>query len=153
MRHRDWPLIGTLMLSLLTLGGVPGPGLAADPPEWPHIQRAKDHRDEGKPRAAIIELKNALQENPKSAEARLLLGQTYLDLGQGANAEKELRRAREAGPDPVAMVVPLGEALLLQGKFAELLEQVTITPGLPEGAQADFPETDEARALLAQLQG
>ena len=42
MRHRDLPLIAVLTLTLLTLGGVPSLGLAADPPEWPLIQRAKD---------------------------------------------------------------------------------------------------------------
>ena len=70
MRHRNLPLIALLTLCLLTLSGLPGPGLAADPPGWKAIQSAKDHREEGDLKTAVIELKNALQQNPKSAGAR-----------------------------------------------------------------------------------
>ena len=54
--------------------------------------------------AAIIQLKNALQEKPDMAEARLLLGKALLEQGDVAAAEKELRRALElkAPDDQVA---------------------------------------------------
>jgi putative PEP-CTERM system TPR-repeat lipoprotein len=49
-------------------------------------------------RTATITLKNLLQRDPGVVDARLLLGRTQLRLGDGAGAEKELRRAAELGP-------------------------------------------------------
>ncbi|MBV5324209.1 MAG: tetratricopeptide repeat protein, partial [Rhodospirillaceae bacterium] len=58
--------------------------------EQEHIQRAKDFEDKGQLKGSIVELKNAIQKNPDSPQARLLLGQVYLKVGMGAEAEKEL---------------------------------------------------------------
>jgi Tfp pilus assembly protein PilF len=66
--------------------------------EQEHIQRAKDYEDKGNLRVGIIELKNAIQKNPESQQARLMLGQLYLKVGMGAEAEKELRQAEKLGP-------------------------------------------------------
>ena len=82
-------------LWVIGLFGIAGPSFAADPAAQEFIQKAQDYRDQGKLKHAVIELKNALQENPENAEARLLLGQTYLDLTKGPAAEKEARRSSE----------------------------------------------------------
>jgi len=46
--------------------------------EQEHIQRAKNFENKGNLKGSIIELKNAIQNNPDNAQARLLLGQVYL---------------------------------------------------------------------------
>ena len=46
-----------------------------------HLDRALDYRDAGDMRAAVIELKNVLQIDPEHAEARWLLGRTFIALG------------------------------------------------------------------------
>ena len=71
-------------------------------------------------RAAVIELKNALQRDPDNAEARLLLGEVYVLVGDGAAAEKELGVAERLGIEKAKFVVALGRALLLQGRFEPL---------------------------------
>jgi len=110
------------------LVGMSGQALAStDPAGWQSLQQAKDYLDGGKLDAAVIEFKNALQDNPKNIEARLLLGQTYLQMNKAPEAEKELRRARQLGLDRSVVVVPLAEAYLLQGKVFELLEQTTVS--------------------------
>ena len=49
-----------------------------------HIEKAGEHINKREFKAAEIELKNALQINQSNAEARLLLGQVYLDNGDNA---------------------------------------------------------------------
>jgi len=87
-----------------------------------YYDKAREHIDKGDLRAAVIELKNALQNDPQNADARLLLGETYLQLGDGAAAEKELRAAERHGIEPEKTIIPLGRALLLRGRFAKVLE-------------------------------
>lgn len=95
--------------------------------EQEHIQRAKDFEDRGNLKGSIIELKNAIQKNPNSPQARLLLGQAYINAGQGADAEKELKRAGELGIGQESIKVPMGEALLLQQAYQKVL--LDIAPG------------------------
>ncbi|BAN36794.1 hypothetical protein SCD_n02995 [Sulfuricella denitrificans skB26] len=90
-----------------------------------HIQKAKDFLDKGDPRASIIELKNALQQNPDNAEARLLLGEIYIKAQQGKDAEKELLRAQKLGVNEESIKVLLGQALLLQESYERVLNEVT----------------------------
>lgn len=122
-----------LLLSLLIIAvslvaiGCDG-GTARTPEE--HVARANDYYDQKELHAAVIELKNALQEAPDNTEARWLLALIYLDLGNGAGAEKELRRAVEVGLTAQAAAVPLARAAFLQRKFEELVENPPDETGL-----------------------
>jgi putative PEP-CTERM system TPR-repeat lipoprotein len=93
-----------------------------------HVQRAKDFQRDGDLRATEIELKNALSKNGGNVEARLLLGEIYLETLEGASAEKELKRARELGVGADSLNLPLGRAYLLQAKYKELLDEVNVGP-------------------------
>jgi len=75
-------------------------------------------------RAALIQLKNALQQDHRNLSARVLLGKTYLRLGDGAAAERQLTFARSTGADDTLILVPYGRSLLLQGKHRKLLEEI-----------------------------
>jgi putative PEP-CTERM system TPR-repeat lipoprotein len=79
---------------------------------------------EGKYRGAAIQLKNALQRNPRSLPARILLGRALNKLRLGSAAENQLKIARGAGADDALTLVPLGEAYLTQGKFEILLREL-----------------------------
>src|SRR5258706_13173726 len=52
---------------------------------------------EGNRNAAIIQLKNALGQDPKNVEARFLLGKSYLENGDLPAAENQLRNAIDLG--------------------------------------------------------
>lgn len=101
-----------------------------------YVNRAREYQEAGNIRASVVELKNALQRNPANAEAHLLLGLSHLKLGNGADAEKEYRRALALGADSVA--VPLAKALLQQGKAEVLLDDVLITDSLPSNTKAEL---------------
>src|SRR4030065_1192158 len=87
----------TTLLILALSSPLGGCDATARLTEQEHIQRAKDFEDKGNLKGSIIELKNAIQKNPDSPQARLLLGQVYLKAGFGAEAEKELTRAEKPG--------------------------------------------------------
>src|SRR5471032_3661434 len=80
------------------------------------LARARQYQQQGQDRAAVIELKNVLQKDPRHGEARTLLGQIYLDQGDVLSAEKELRRAQSLGVGRELILPALGRTLLLQGE-------------------------------------
>ncbi|BBP05655.1 hypothetical protein TPL01_17760 [Sulfuriferula plumbiphila] len=94
-----------------------------------YLSEAKQLQAKGDAKAAIIQLKNALQKDDKNAEARYLLGIAYNRSGNYAAAEKELRRARAAGYAPDKVVVALAEALQGQGAFQRVIEEITLPAG------------------------
>jgi putative PEP-CTERM system TPR-repeat lipoprotein len=107
------------------------------------VKRAEEQRAAGNVRASIIELKNALQKDGKSAQARLLLGQSFVDLGDAASAEIELKRAKELGADAGRTTLLLGEVRLLQGRIPQLLTEFPV----PEDGAA------ETKAAFLELRG
>ena len=87
-----------------------------------HIAQAKSLMAEDQSQAAVIELKNALQKDNASAEARWLLGKLQLDAGQVAAAEKELRAAARLDWSADDVTPALAQALLAQQKFVQVRE-------------------------------
>jgi putative PEP-CTERM system TPR-repeat lipoprotein len=123
-RRAGVALISALML-MVPLGGCEklSHSTAQD-----HVQKAKDYQAKGELRSSIIELKSALQKSPNNAEARGLLGQLYIATGQGAEAEKELKKAQSLGMGEEAIKPLLGKALLLQGLYQRVLDEIQSTP-------------------------
>ena len=87
-----------------------------------HVSEAKGYLAEGKNKAAIIELKNALQTNGNNQEARWLLGEVYFNKSQYANAVKELSKARELGWFEDDVLPLLSQSFLAQGEMDKLKE-------------------------------
>lgn len=104
----------------LAIGGVAHAGDARS-----FLRQAQTLYDKGDVKGAVIELKNALQEDPSLTEARYLLGQVYLQEGDGNSAEKELRRAKALGAEGTELDLSMAEAYLLQRRFDEVLELLT----------------------------
>lgn len=87
------------------------------------LESARQYLEKNDGPAAIIQLKNALQEKPDLAEARFLLGKALLANGDAAGAETELRKARDAGY-PADQVVPqLVRSRLMQGQFSQVTDE------------------------------
>lgn len=74
-------------------------------------------------KGAVIELKNALDKNPSSVQARLLLGQTLLQSGDPRTALQELVRAQEAGASDTQVGPDIARALLASGEPGKLIAQ------------------------------
>ncbi|WP_158288815.1 XrtA/PEP-CTERM system TPR-repeat protein PrsT [Rubrivivax albus] len=127
-------LAPTLLASLLMVacGGK-------DPAEL--VASAKGFAEKGDHKAAIIELKTAIQEAPDLAEARFLLGESLLASGDVAGAALELRKALDLRHDENDVVPPLARALYLQGDFQRLLEQFGTTVLSQPLAEADLKVT------------
>src|SRR6056297_728192 len=109
-----------ILFSFLLLAA--GCGLAMDHGE--RLQRAGQAYEAGEFRAAVIDTKRILQDEPDNREARLLLGRASLRSGDPATAEVELRRAIELGTDSSEVVVDLGETLVRLGRYDEMLEEI-----------------------------
>lgn len=92
----------------------------SDKPETMLIS-AKDYLAKNDSKAAVIQLKNALQSDPDLPEARYLLGTALLDSGDPVGAELELRKALVLKHPQELVVPPLAKAMLAQGQTKKLI--------------------------------
>ena len=137
------PLASALLIATLSSTILPGCTQLSNATSEELIERAKDSQAKGDIKTSIIELKSAIQKDPNNPQARLMLGETYINTGMGAEAEKELKRAMELGVSAQSLMVPLARSLLLQREYKRLADEIVPTP-----------ETTPAnRAKLLQLQG
>ena len=86
-----------------------------------NIASAKDYLQKNDPKAAAIEIKNALQINPEFGEARFLLGTILLKGGDAAGAEIEFRKALAAGHAAVLVVPELARSMLMLGQAKKVV--------------------------------
>jgi putative PEP-CTERM system TPR-repeat lipoprotein len=86
------------------------------------LTEAKQYQQKGDNKAAIIQLKNALQKNPDNIETRYLLGTIYNEVGDPVSAEKELRKAVSLGMDAAKIAPELAKSLYMQNQFPKVLE-------------------------------
>lgn len=98
-----------------------------------YFAKAQQYEAAGDRNAAVIELKNAIQKDPEYAAARALLGKIHLEQNDAPSAEKELRRALQAGAPRSDVLPQLGLALLLQREYQKVLDEI---PARPEGKPA-----------------
>jgi putative PEP-CTERM system TPR-repeat lipoprotein len=122
-----------------------------------YITKATQAMARAKYTAAGIELKNALRQDPKSAQARWLLGEVYLKTGDMVSASKEFRQALDLGWLPDDVLPGLGQALLAQGEFEEVgkldpqelsLDAQTAVYGLQAQAALALGDSWEAEQLI-----
>ncbi|WP_181373381.1 XrtA/PEP-CTERM system TPR-repeat protein PrsT [Massilia glaciei] len=120
------------------------------------IAEARQYREKGEMKAAVIQLKNVLQKDADNLAARTLLGEVYRDQGDPVSAEKELRRALALGGDKERLTVLLGKTMLMQGRYEALLDEIKSGPGRPAllalrgNAVLGQPDIGRARALFEQ---
>jgi cellulose synthase operon protein C len=110
------------------------------------------------PASAIIDLKNALLEEPNNAKARFLLGKLYVERGAAAAGEKELSLALKQNYEPAATIPLLAKAYSLQFKSIEIIDLVNENKNLDPltessllfyQALAFFQLDDKAKARFA----
>lgn len=85
-----------------------------------YLQEAAEFSANGNNQAAVVALKNAVQQEPRSSKARFELGKVYLTIKNYESAEKELTRAKELGYAQNEVIVLLAQALQRTGANVEL---------------------------------
>jgi putative PEP-CTERM system TPR-repeat lipoprotein len=110
------------------------------------LQSARDYQAKDEHAAAVIQLRNAVQKQPDNGEARLLLGQSSLQVGDPVTAEKEFRKAIEYGVPREAVAPQLARALLETGDIDKVVSEFgTVT-------LADAKGNAELRAVVGDAQ-
>ncbi|MDA3870123.1 MAG: PEP-CTERM system TPR-repeat protein PrsT, partial [Gammaproteobacteria bacterium] len=102
------------------------------------LETAKTYLDQNKLREAALELKNVLQENPDTAEARYLLGMINLDAGDVPAAEKEFRRAADAGWPESLSRIGQARAMINSMSFQAIIDEIDIKDDFPAHDRADL---------------
>jgi putative PEP-CTERM system TPR-repeat lipoprotein len=117
------------------------------------IASAKEYLAKNDRNAAVIQLKNALQNNPDLAEARFLLGKALFESGDFAAADKELRKARELKYSNDQTVPLLARVLVAQGEFKKVVDEfskVEVTG--PESKAELQTAVGEARVAMGDVE-
>lgn len=125
------------------------------------VEQAKQYLEQNKLREANLELKNALKSNLNNAEARYLLGQLNITIGDMASAAKEFRKAQEAGWDEAQSQLGLMRALVGSKLFQKVIDEINIKESYPASvnanlyglkafSQAALGDIEKAKALVAQ---
>jgi putative PEP-CTERM system TPR-repeat lipoprotein len=112
------------------------------------LARARILMDQGDMRGAELYLRAAIAKKPEDADTLYRLGIVDLALSNPVAGERELRHARDRGYDPVAIILPLGQAFMEQRRYDDALQEFTL-PRAPKGGEADTL-TIRAQAFLAQ---
>ncbi|MBL8413611.1 MAG: PEP-CTERM system TPR-repeat protein PrsT [Propionivibrio sp.] len=111
------------------------------------LSSAKDYMAKNDNKAAVIQLKNALQSNPNLGEARFLLGKALLSSGDPTAAEVELRKANEL-KYPADQVTPLlARSQLMLGQSKKIIEDFAKVQLTSPESRADL-QTTLAQAYL-----
>lgn len=105
------------------------------------LSSAKDYLAKNDSKAAVIQIKNALQSNPDLPEARFMLGTALLESGDAAGAETELRKALTLKHPQDQVIPPLAKAMLAQGQARKLTDELAITALGTPATQANFLTT------------
>ena len=112
-------LLGTATLVAALIAGLLA-GCGGDNPET-LIASGKEFLAKKDNKAAVIQFKNALQQNPNLGEARFLLGKALLEGEDTRGAEVELRKALDLNYAPELTVPVLVNAMLSQGQGKKVM--------------------------------
>lgn len=145
---RHWHSILIVAAIAVTVGLAPGLGYAASKADK-YFNEARTYLSKGEARSAVIQLKNALQQDPGHIESRLLLGAIYLRLNDGPAAEKEFGRAGQLGAEAKRWLLGYGQALLMQNKNQEVLDKLLPDDSLAPDIRASILSM-RGQALLIQ---
>jgi len=101
------------------------------------IASARGYLEKNDYKAAIIQLKSAIQSAPDNAEARFLLGKSLLESGDPGGAETEIRKALDLKYPADEGYPLLARALFQQGQYQKVVTELTDRKLLTPAAQAD----------------
>ncbi|MDP1929316.1 MAG: PEP-CTERM system TPR-repeat protein PrsT [Thiobacillus sp.] len=126
------------------------------------VKEAQTQLAAGEFKAAMIQLKNAIEQDENNATARFELGKLYLTQLNLTSAEKEFRRARDAGIAASIVNPMIARTLLMQQEYQRVLDELP-TPAdtspdaatllaLRASAELGLRRPDDARKTLEHAQ-
>ncbi len=117
MKNARWMrlLLAVAMAAGLTAGCSRDPNVR----KQKYFESGKRYSDQEKYREAAIQFLNAVQVDPKFAEAHYELAQCYLKMGVFQSAYESLLRAVDSNPGLLKAQIDLGNLLLASRKFDE----------------------------------
>ena len=121
IKNKSFSICVLLLIGLLGLIGCSKPKTSHD-----YLTQARQDRQKGDDQAVLIDLKNALQKDPKNGEARYLLAVILNERGEGAAAEIELHKAIDLGLNKSYASAAMGQALLLQRQYQKVIETIKV---------------------------
>lgn len=113
-----------------------GAAIGADPKASHYYEDALKRFDSQDAAGAVLQLKNAIQQDRTMLAAQVLLGKALLLEGDPIGAEVAFEEALSQGVDRSEVILQLGQALLMQGKFDSLIQRL-IPSGLSAGLRRD----------------
>ncbi|MEL6301942.1 MAG: XrtA/PEP-CTERM system TPR-repeat protein PrsT [Pseudomonadota bacterium] len=125
-----------LLMAIAAVGLV-----ACEPSAEDRVSRANEHVASDDYRAAVLEARSALQEEPANIEARLIFANASRQVGDFPTAAAEYGRALELGAELRAFLPEYAESLLVVGSGQQVLSK------LGDALEAD-PEVAVHRSLL-----
>jgi len=131
----------------VSAGPAPGASLETQETYEDAISRAST----GDYAGAVIQLKNVLQSDPGHLPARIALGKYLLRQGQATSAEKELRIALRLGAAPQQVTLSLGNALLMQRNYQDILDTIKSSDPAHDGSLQVLVLRGRAHYELGQL--
>jgi putative PEP-CTERM system TPR-repeat lipoprotein len=146
-------------LTVVALGVLSGCGKQTSDQ---YMKEAEQYVAENNPAAAIVALKNAVQLEPKLAQARFELGLLYIQQKQFESAEKELNRALEYGFESSKVLPLLTQAYQQTGAYSAISKLEHEQKGLTSVERAEIGyfkvvalvrlnKIDAARVLIEEL--
>ena len=114
--------------------------------EAAQIASAKEYLAKNDRKAAFVTLKNVIQKNGRSAEARYLLGKALIESGDLSGGLTELRKALELEGPETQLIPEIARGMLLLGQDAALISQLGTVKLNDANAAADL-KTSLATAL------
>ncbi|MBW4978400.1 tetratricopeptide repeat protein [Marinobacter adhaerens] len=126
-------------MAALVLAGCGGG--STEPEGLTHINRSETYAEQGQYRSAMLEIKNAIQQEPENLDYILRLSDLYLRVGAYPEVETLLGPRLDQQPGEIAL--PLAESYIGQGKHLSARETLAL---------ADL-ETPEEKGRGAVVQG
>lgn len=130
--------IGTGLAAALVLPGCGGG--STEPEGLSHINRSETYAEQGQYRSAMLEIKNAIQQEPDNLNYILRLSELYLRVGAYPEVEALLVPRLDEQPGEIAL--PLAESYIGQGKHLSARETLAL-------ADAETPE-EKGRAAIVR---
>jgi putative PEP-CTERM system TPR-repeat lipoprotein len=108
-------------LAVIALAALPAIGCSEDPgvAMRRYVESGDRYVASGKYAEAVIEYRNAVQQEPRAGDVRVKLADTYLRVADFKNAVREYARAADLLPADAMVQIKAGSLLLLTGRFED----------------------------------